>query len=83
MPPSKKPRASTQSKQEKILYRNKTVVVTYDYWYNVKRKRHDDVMKILVDCFFLEEHTIYYDVLKKTTLTEEDKATIKPIMRIK
>ena len=78
---SKQGRASAISKKETIAYRNKTIVVTYDYWFEKERLRLDDVLAKLVDAFFLSEDTIYYKILKETKLTDEDRRTIKPLIR--
>lgn len=77
----KQGRASAISKKETIAYRNKTIVVTYDYWFEKERLRLDDVLAKLVDAFFLSEDTIYYKILKETKLTDEDRKTIKPLIR--
>jgi len=80
--PTKKDRKGSRSKEEMIAWRNKSIVRTYLYWYEEKRLRNDDVMDKLTDAFFVSEDYIYYNILKRTSLTDEEKITIKPIIRI-
>lgn len=47
------------SRQLRLVKRNKCLVARYYYWTEIKRRRFDDVMKILSDYeFFVDDRTI-------------------------
>lgn len=55
------------SRQLRIDKRNRTLVARYYYWTEIRRRRFDDVMRILSDYeFFVEDRTI------SNTLVEYD-----------
>lgn len=59
--------ASITSRRERLEKRNRLMTARYYYWTEIKRRRFDDVLKILSDNeFFVEERTI------SNTLTEQD-----------
>lgn len=59
--------ASITSRRERLEKRNRLITARYYYWTEIKRRRFDDVLKILSDNeFFVEERTI------SNTLIEQD-----------
>ena len=55
------------SRQEHVYRRNRELIARYYYWTEIKRRRFDDVLRILSDNeFFVEERTI------SNTLVEQD-----------
>lgn len=51
--------ATIVTPQDRLAKRNRTIVARYYYWTEIKRRRFDDVMKILSDYeFFVGERTI-------------------------
>ena len=47
------------SRKDRLDKRNRTLVARYYYWTEIKRRRFDDVVKILSDYeFFVEDRTI-------------------------
>lgn len=59
-------------RSERIARRNRLLVARYYYWTEIKRRRFDDVVKILSDCeFFVEERTISNALLDNDTYLNE------------
>lgn len=57
------------SRRERVDRRNEAVTARYYYWTEIKRRRFDDVLKILADReFFVEERTISNAIVEKTEL---------------
>lgn len=61
----RQPRTSAQSgvdicsRRERLDRRNRIMTARYYYWTEIKRRRFDDVLKILADReFFIEERTV-------------------------
>lgn len=55
------------SRKDRLKKRNRILAARYYYWTELKRRRFDDVLKILSDSeFFVEERTI------SNTLVEQD-----------
>ena len=51
--------ATIVTPQDRLAKRNRTIAARYYYWTEIKRRRFDDVMKILSDYeFFVGERTI-------------------------
>jgi len=50
---------------ERLEKRNLAILKKYETLYDVKRKRHDDVIKELADDFFLEPDTVNR-IIRKT-----------------
>jgi hypothetical protein len=47
------------SRRERLDHRNMIMVARYYYWTEIKRRRFDDVLKILADReFFVDERTV-------------------------
>ena len=60
--------ASIATPQDRLAKRNRTIVARYYYWTEIKRRRFDDVMKILSDYeFFVGDRTI------QNALVDQDK----------
>ena len=53
-------RGTTKGRNKELIdKRNKKLKERFDYWYNIERKRYDDVIKTLSeDEFFITESTI-------------------------
>lgn len=68
--------ATIVTRKDRLDKRNRTLVARYYYWTEMKRRRFDDVMKILADYeFFVEDRTIQnalvdYDDLYRELLTK-------------
>jgi hypothetical protein len=59
--------ASITCRRDRLEKRNRLMTARYYYWTEIKRRRFDDVLKILSDNeFFVEERTI------SNTLIEQD-----------
>lgn len=59
--------ASITSRRDRLEKRNRLLTARYYYWTEIKRRRFDDVLKILSDNeFFVEERTIC------NTLSDQD-----------
>jgi len=56
---------------ERLEKRNLAILKKYETLYDVKRKRHDDVIKELADDFFLEPDTVNRKIRK--TIREVNK----------
>jgi len=82
MPKDQFQKKSARTLQETILHRNKTIVRTYKYWHEEQGLRLDRTMDKLTDVFFMAEDTIYYKILKQTTITEAEMKSIKPLIRM-
>lgn len=51
--------ATIVSAKDRLDKRNRTIIARYYYWTEIKRRRFDDVMKILTDYeFFIGERTV-------------------------
>lgn len=50
--------------KDRIETRNKLLLTRYKNLYDVKRKRHDDVLKALADEFFLNPETVSRIIMK-------------------
>lgn len=51
--------ATITTPQDRLAKRNRTIAARYYYWTEIKRRRFDDVMKILSDYeFFVGDRTI-------------------------
>lgn len=51
--------ATIVSTKDRLDKRNRTIIARYYYWTEIKRRRFDDVMKILTDYeFFIGERTV-------------------------
>lgn len=61
--------ATIATPQDRLAKRNRTIVARYYYWTEIKRRRFDDVMKILSDYeFFVGERTIQNALVDYDTL---------------
>ena len=59
--------AAITSRRDRLEKRNRIMTARYYYWTEIKRRRFDDVLRILSDNeFFVEERTI------SNTLVEQD-----------
>lgn len=59
--------AAITSRRDRLENRNRIMTARYYYWTEIKRRRFDDVLRILSDNeFFVEERTI------SNTLVEQD-----------
>lgn len=59
--------AAITSRRDRLKKRNRIMTARYYYWTEIKRRRFDDVLRILSDNeFFVEERTI------SNTLVEQD-----------
>ena len=60
--------ATIATPQDRLAKRNRTIAARYYYWTEIKRRRFDDVMKILSDYeFFVGDRTI------QNALVDQDK----------
>ena len=50
--------AGKTSRQEHIYRRNRELIARYYYWTEIRRRRFDDVMRILSEEFHVEDRTI-------------------------
>lgn len=63
--------AAITSRRDRLEKRNRIMTARYYYWTEIKRRRFDDVLRILSDNeFFVEERTI------SNTLVEQDDFTM-------
>lgn len=59
--------ATIVTPQDRLAKRNRTIAARYYYWTEIKRRRFDDVMKILSDYeFFVGERTIQNALVDRT-----------------
>ncbi len=57
------------SRRERVEQRNRVMIARYYYWTELKRRRFDDVLKILADReFFIDERTVSNAILDNTEL---------------
>ena len=72
--------ATIVSAKDRLDKRNRTIIARYYYWTEIKRRRFDDVMKILTDYeFFVGERTVQnvlinYDAYLKELHTQHSTA---------
>lgn len=77
--------ASITCRRDRLDKRNRIMTARYYYWTEIKRRRFDDVLKILSDNeFFVEDRTIsntlveqndfYHELLRSKTSTRRLKA---------
>lgn len=72
--------ATIVSTKDRLEKRNRTIIARYYYWTEIKRRRFDDVMKILTDYeFFVGERTVQnvlinYDAYLKELHTQHPTA---------
>lgn len=53
------PAQGCSTREERVRARNRVLVARYFYWTELRRRRFDDVMRILAESeFFVEERTI-------------------------
>lgn len=63
-PRRRRSRASVQtsigktSRQEHVYKRNRELIARYYYWTEIRRRRFDDVMRILSEEFHVEDRTV-------------------------
>jgi hypothetical protein len=50
--------ASKTSRQEHVYKRNRELIARYYYWTEIRRRRFDDVMRILSEEFHVEDRTV-------------------------
>ena len=64
IPRRRRSRASAQtavcktSRQEHVYKRNRELIARYYYWTEIRRRRFDDVMRILSEEFHVEDRTV-------------------------
>ena len=60
------------SRKQRVMKRNKVLVARYYYWTEIRRRRFDDVIKILSDYeFFVDDRTIQNALVDNDSLYRE------------
>lgn len=63
---------TVSGRRDRLAKRNRTMVARYYYWTEIRRRRFDDVLKILSDYeFFVDERTINNALLEHDSLYKE------------